>query len=113
MRIKNAVAVLFGGLVLASCNSVPVATSAKGWNVYKGGKLVEWIDDKPGLLMSLAAPPPAGTPPARSAFLTAHSKDVWEEDPLRRLFEQSKSFAGYVELLRKNGYTVSPATDGQ
>ena len=41
------------------------------------------------------------------------SKDVMEEDSLRRLLEKAQSFADYEALLLKNGYTVYPVADGQ
>jgi hypothetical protein len=87
------------------------ATESKGWSVLKNGKVVEWIDDKPGPMISRAAPPPPGTPLTTNPFMTATSKDIMSEGALQKLRAQSTSFQDYVKKLKNNGYEVRPATD--
>ena len=99
-------------LALVACaKPAPAPSAAQGWSVFKGGKLVLWMDDKPGMLSSRAAPPPPGAPLPMHPFLTATSKDVMAESDLRALLDQSKSFADFTAKLKASGYEVKPAKD--
>jgi hypothetical protein len=107
-----AVILAAAGLLAAGCRkSAPAPVqAADGWAVLKDGKLVQWIDDKPGRLSSRALPKP-GTPPVTNPFLTATSKDVTAEGPLYDLLQKSTSFSDYVDRLTRAGYEVRPATE--
>ena len=61
MKLALACAV---ALALVACQKKPApsaapieVSSSAGYSVFKGGKLVLWIDDKPGALTSQALPP--------------------------------------------------------
>lgn len=102
----------FGATACGKPTGGPVTTTeSKGWSVLKDGKVVEWVDDKPGPMISRAAPPPPGTPMKTHPFMTATSKDIMSEGALQKIRERSSSFADYVDALKKSGYEVRPATD--
>jgi len=80
-----------------------------GWDVYKNGERVEWIDDKPGQLISRGAPPPSPSKPVMHPFISASSYDITTEGELYKLLKKATSFQDYVRLLKEAGYEVKPA----
>jgi hypothetical protein len=70
------------------------------------------MNDEPGTLMSTAMLPP-GVEPVRHPFLTAQSRDPFEESKLAEILNGCGSFAVFVKALEIAGYTVVPgdATD--
>ena len=65
------------------------------------------MNDEPGVLMSTAILPP-GVRPTRHPFLTAQSRDPFEENKLREILDRCHTFAEFVKALKKAGYTVVP-----
>ena len=66
-----------------------------GWVVRKGERKVLWMNDEPGTLMSTAMLPP-GVEPVRCPFLTAQSRDPFEESKLAEILNGCDSFAVFV-----------------
>lgn len=93
-------------------NGGPVTAKEQvGWDVYKNGERVEWIDDKPGQLISRGAPPPPPSKPVIHPFISASSYDIMAEGELHKLLKKATNFQDYVRLLKESGYEVKPATE--
>lgn len=102
---------LLGGCRGQTQGGAVATTGQAGWDVLKNGEKVQWIEDKPGLLVSRAAPPPPPSKPVTHAFLGASSYDIMAEGALYKLLQQARSFDDYVRLLKENGYEVVPAAE--
>ena len=81
------------------------APPADVWKVYKGEETVLEVRNEPGYLVSTALLPP-GHKPVKHPFLSARALNSFEEDKLRRILEQARTFEQFLGLLRANGYRV-------
>lgn len=84
---------------------------AKRYDVYSGDDLALEIEDTPGPLVSISAPPPPpGSTPAPHPFLTGTAHLALEEHHLRQLLDQSSNTADYLKRLEADGYRVVERT---
>jgi len=82
------------------------AVEGEQWAVYNSdGIKVLIVINEPGPITSTATPPPGFEPP-KHPFLTGSALDPSEEDELRKLLDQSTSFADYLARLYDAGYVL-------
>lgn len=83
--------------------------AARSWRVSRDGRPVLVVTDRPGALVSRAAPPPdPGQPPVTHPFLSASSLDASTEAELRALLEGQPDVESYLAALRRAGFVVEP-----
>lgn len=110
IKIVAACAIL--ALSAAACGGKKEMESSSKQDRYyvlKDGKRVEWIENKPGIVGSQAAPDPKAPP--TTSFMTSVSLNAFEEDPLGKILARSKTFDEYVAGLKKGGYTLEATTE--
>jgi hypothetical protein len=104
------------GAAAPSTTAAPAAsTSTTGpavrtWRISRDGRPVLLVTDRPGVLVSRAAPPPdPGQPPVTHPFLSASSLEASTEAELRALLEGQPDVESYLAALRRAGFVVEPA----
>jgi hypothetical protein len=80
------------------------ARKVRHFAVYKNSRLVLKAEDKPGILLSTAAPGPEG--PAKHAWINAQAYRSTVENELGALLRGSKNFDGFMGALLSNGYDL-------
>jgi len=82
--------------------------SPRRLRVYKGDVLELEIVDRPGPLVSNAAPPPVpgSPPPPPHKFLTATAFVAADEGELRKLLDASSSLEEFLGKLRARGFRI-------
>jgi len=75
-------------------------------------RLVLEVKNESGPINSMGILPPDGTVKT-NPFLSAYSFDVFEENALFELLEESKSFDEFMGLLKENGYIVEKVKQEQ
>jgi hypothetical protein len=81
--------------------------SPRSFWVYRSQQLVLSLEDRPGTLHSIAAPPPEGVP--QHPFLHGVAYDALSEHDLGTLLRQSISFDQYLLHLIAAGYDLMSA----
>lgn len=90
----------------------PAATATtdaapRTWRVSRDGRAVLVVTDRPGALVSRAAPPPdPGQAPVTHPFLSASSLDASTEAELRALLDGQPDVESYLAALRRAGFVV-------
>jgi hypothetical protein len=72
--------------------------------VYKRAGLVLLVEDKPGMLLSSAHPPPEGAP--KHPFVNAQAMDSRYENELGAILKKSESFDQLISFLIESGYDI-------
>jgi hypothetical protein len=79
--------------------------------VYRGRRLVLTVEDRPGLLLSTASPPPDGAP--EHPFVNARALDPYSEGELGAALEAADSYDGFLANLIAGGFDVAARTDDE
>lgn len=95
-------------LGLAGC-SKPAKPASDAWSAHKGGVEVMRFKNSPGILGSMALPPPAGTPIKVHPFLTVQSFDPMAENDLYEAILVAKNFPDFLNKMRSKGYVIEPS----
>ncbi|HEY3737244.1 MAG TPA: hypothetical protein VGL26_07345 [Jatrophihabitans sp.] len=77
--------------------------------VYREDLLVLEVTDRPGVLLSTAAPPPGGAP--AHPFLNAHAFDPFSEGELANIVWASQNYDDVLARLRDAGFSVVEADE--
>lgn len=72
--------------------------------VYRGDTLVLDVEDRPGVLLSTATPPPGGAP--EHAFVNARAHDPFTEGELATVLGGSADYTDFLQRLQAAGFTV-------
>ena len=72
--------------------------------VYKRTGLVLLVEDKPGMLLSSAHPPPEGPP--KHPFVNAQALDSRYENELSAILKKAESFDQLISFLIENEYDI-------
>lgn len=95
-------------LTLLAC-APPAATvnpaEATTWNVYDGEDIVLTVQNRPGVLLSVAHPPP-GVPLPEHPFLNGASHSASHEHQLRQLLEASDDMDAFLAALDDAGFRL-------
>jgi hypothetical protein len=73
--------------------------------VFKNGTLVLDVEDRPGVLLSTAAPPPDGAP--EHPFVNARAHDPFSEGDLAAILGESSDYADFLGRLIAGGFEVT------
>ena len=76
-------------------------------NVFRNGRLVLSVEDRPGVLLSTAAPPPTGAP--EHPFVNARAHDPFSEQDLATVLGSAHDYDSFLALLVQSGFDLSPS----
>jgi hypothetical protein len=83
----------------------------RSFGIYRGRWLVLMVEDRPGLLLSNAAPPPEGAP--GHPFVSLRSTDPFAWSQLEPILDAATSFDDFLARLISQGFDVAARTDFQ
>jgi hypothetical protein len=90
-----------------SVKPTDAAVAERHWRVFDGDLAILELSDRPGPILSTAAPPPGGEP-VTHPFLSATALDAAHEDRLHQLLTGSHSVDEFIAALQRAGYRVVP-----